>query len=183
MLLERSSGVSVVRRHCGRESGTTQLLYVRGRATPSVTNSTGQEVEFRRSENAPEKTLQPHHLDSLCSFLSQTNLFQSYPIYKGFHLILSLSLSLSLFLSPLSLSLSHTHTHTYTHTHTHTHIHTYTHTLPSKGSILSVYGCLCGCACVNICIVVCVCTYMYFCVCVCTHMHINSIHPYIHEHE
>ena len=65
MHLEKSSGVSVDRRHYGRECGITPLVYAKEGATLNVMKTTGQEVVFRRSENVPEKTIQPQHPDVL----------------------------------------------------------------------------------------------------------------------
>ena len=54
MHLEKSSGVSVDRRHYSKVYGITPLVYTKEGAT---LKTTGQEVLFRRSENVPEKTI------------------------------------------------------------------------------------------------------------------------------
>ena len=91
MHLEKSSGVSVARRNCGRECGITPLVCAKGGATLKVMKTTGQEVVFKRSENAPEK-IQPHHLDFLCyssvsKFSHQPAFFKATPFNKRFHFV------------------------------------------------------------------------------------------------
>ena len=92
MHLEKSSGVSADRRHCGRECGITQPVFARGEAILNKTKSTGQEVVFKRSGNEPEKTTQPQHPDvlryssSVLSFSHQPTFFKATPFTKGFTL-------------------------------------------------------------------------------------------------
>ena len=79
MLLEKSSGASADRRHCGREYGITPLVCARGEVILNKMKTTGQEVVFRRSENEPEKTQHPDvlHLYFLHSLTNQ--LFSKLP--------------------------------------------------------------------------------------------------------
>ena len=90
MHLEKSSGVSVDRKHYGREYGIMPLVYAKEGATLNVMKTTGQEVVFRRSENVPEKTIQPQHPNVLCysslllsTFSHQPAFFKATPFTKG----------------------------------------------------------------------------------------------------
>ena len=85
-LLEKSSGASADRRHCGRVCGITQLVCAKGGVILNKMKSTGQEVVFKRSENEPEKTTQPQHPDVLpfsCTFSHQPAFFKATPFTKG----------------------------------------------------------------------------------------------------
>ena len=93
MHLEKSSKVSVGKRHYGRVCGITPLVFDKREVTLNVTKITGPEVAFRKSESVPKEIIQPRYLDiPSCSSLStlymltSTSFFQSYPIYKRFHL-------------------------------------------------------------------------------------------------
>ena len=94
MLLEKLSKVSVGGRHYSRVCSIAPLVYTKVGATLSMMKTTGQEVVFRKSENVPEEMIQPHYLDlpsysalSTLYMVTSTSFFQSYPIYKIFHLI------------------------------------------------------------------------------------------------
>ena len=87
MPLEKSSKVSVGRRHYGRVCGITPLVYANGGATISVMKTTGQEVVFGRSENTPEEMIQLHYLDFLCysslsTFSHQPAFFKATPFTR-----------------------------------------------------------------------------------------------------
>ena len=62
-LLEKSSGASADRRHCGRVCGITQLVCAKGVILNKM-RSTG-EVDSRGQKTSSEKTTQPQHPDVL----------------------------------------------------------------------------------------------------------------------